>query len=78
MCVCVCFNCALKNAIMKHICGFSLCTALSAYGEYGFRVAVWASVVSSCVIVVLSMAFIVCCLHARFKTKTRKRSHQKR
>ena len=78
VCVCVCSHFTWMNFIMKHICGFSLCTAMSAYGEFGFRVAVWASIVSSCVIVVLTMAFIICCLHARFKTKTRKRSHQKR
>ncbi|CAL8250808.1 unnamed protein product [Arctogadus glacialis] len=58
--------------------GETYCSPMSAYGEFGFRVAVWASIVSSCVIVVLTMAFIICCLHARFKTKTRKRSHQKR
>ncbi|CAL8367660.1 unnamed protein product [Lota lota] len=57
--------------------GETYCSPLSAYGEFGFRVAVWASVVSSCIILVLTMAFITCCLHARFKKK-RKRRNQKR
>ncbi|KAJ3586012.1 hypothetical protein NHX12_012414 [Muraenolepis orangiensis] len=58
--------------------GETYCTPLSASGEFGFRVAMLASVVSSAIILLLTMAFITCCLHERFKDKKKKRRTQKR
>ncbi|XP_029362577.1 uncharacterized protein susd3 [Echeneis naucrates] len=50
------------DANSTHWVGETYCKPLAPYEDYGFRVAVLASVVSSAIILLMSMAFITCCL----------------
>ncbi|XP_028309993.1 sushi domain-containing protein 3 [Gouania willdenowi] len=45
-----------------HWVGETYCKPLTPYGDYGFRVAVLASIVSLAIIFLMSVAFITCCL----------------
>ncbi|KAM7404942.1 hypothetical protein PAMP_012245 [Pampus punctatissimus] len=56
--------------------GETYCKPLSAYEDYGFHVAVLASIISSAIIVLVSMAFITCCLLDCIKEDNRKKQER--
>ncbi|XP_071332747.1 uncharacterized protein [Trachinotus anak] len=56
-----------------HWVGQTYCKPMAPYEDYGFRVAVLASIVSSAIILLMSMAFITCCLLDCIKEDKRKK-----
>ncbi|XP_037629703.1 uncharacterized protein LOC119490410 [Sebastes umbrosus] len=56
-----------------HWVGENYCKPLTPYEDYGFRVAVLASIVSSAIIFFMSVAFITCCLLDCIKEDERKK-----
>lgn len=59
-----------------HWDGKTYCTPLAPFEAYGFRVAVLASIVSSAIILLMSMAFITCCLLDCVKEDKRKKQQR--
>ncbi|XP_022594891.1 uncharacterized protein LOC111217345 [Seriola dumerili] len=55
-----------------HWVGETYCKPMAPYEDYGFRVAVLASIVSSAIILLMSVAFITCCLLDCIKEDKRK------
>ncbi|XP_017264960.1 uncharacterized protein LOC108232011 isoform X2 [Kryptolebias marmoratus] len=53
--------------------GRTYCQSLSSNDEYGFRVAVLASIISSGIIMLMSVAFITCCLLDCVKEDTKRK-----
>uniref|UniRef100_A0A3Q3WVQ2 Sushi domain-containing protein n=1 Tax=Mola mola TaxID=94237 RepID=A0A3Q3WVQ2_MOLML len=56
--------------------GETYCKSLSPYEDYGFRVAVLASIASLAIIFLMSVAFVTCCLLACIKRKEKKREER--
>ncbi|XP_061590796.1 sushi domain-containing protein 3 [Cololabis saira] len=59
-----------------HWVGDTYCKPLSPQEDYGFRVAVLASVISSVIILFMSMAFLTCCLVDCIKKDKKKRQER--
>ncbi|XP_059189905.1 sushi domain-containing protein 3 [Centropristis striata] len=59
-----------------HWVGENYCKPMSPYEDYGFRVAVLASIVSSAIIFFMSVAFITCCLLDCIKEDKRKKDER--
>ncbi|KAM6924379.1 sushi domain-containing protein 3 [Xenentodon cancila] len=59
-----------------HWVGETYCIPLTPHEDYGFRVAVLASVVSSVIILLMSMAFLTCCLVDCIKKDKKKRQER--
>ncbi|CAB1442549.1 unnamed protein product [Pleuronectes platessa] len=59
-----------------HWDGENYCAPLAPYEGHGFRVAVLASIVSSAIILLMSMAFITCCLLDCMKEDKRKKQER--
>ncbi|KAM4563885.1 uncharacterized protein susd3 [Odontesthes bonariensis] len=64
-------RCVMDNN-STHWVGETYCKPLSHYEDYGFQVAVLASIVSSGIILLMSVAFITCCLLDCIKEDERK------
>ncbi|KAK2851611.1 hypothetical protein Q5P01_007887 [Channa striata] len=60
-----------------HWVGDTYCKPLSPFENYGFRVAVLASIISSAIIFFMSMAFITCCLLSCTKKDKRKKEESR-
>ncbi|XP_054465390.1 uncharacterized protein LOC129099951 [Anoplopoma fimbria] len=59
-----------------HWVGNTYCKPVSPFEDYGFRVAVLASIVSSAIIFFMSVAFITCCLLDCIKDDERKQNER--
>ncbi|KAG7519673.1 hypothetical protein JOB18_013594 [Solea senegalensis] len=63
-----------KNS--THWEGKTFCQPLTPYEDYGFRVAVVASIISSAIILLMSMAFITCCWVDCIKKEAKKKQER--
>ncbi|KAM6216136.1 sushi domain-containing protein 3 [Rhynchocyon petersi] len=55
-------SCAWKGSIAEWSSGTPVCKSVLPYETFGFRVAVIASIISCAIILLMSMAFLTCCL----------------
>lgn len=69
-------TCAWKGSVAEWSSGTPVCTAVTPHETFGFQVAVIASIVSCAVILLMSMAFLTCCLLKCVKRTEQRRSHR--